>query len=77
VRIPSSRAARDHRSCAGAGSTTHPGGNEHHVAADEMSLDIGHRLLGGGSANFRLGACAKAFRDVGAHLDAPLALRAR
>ena len=71
------RGARDHRRGAGAGAAAHAGGDEHHVAADEMGLDVGHRLLGGGGADLGLGTRAETFGDVGAHLDAALGGRAR
>ena len=69
--------ARDHRGSAGAGAAAHAGGDERHVAADEMSLDVGHRLLGGGGADLGLRACAESFGDVGSHLNAALGGRAR
>ena len=69
--------ARDHRRGAGAGAAAHAGGDEHHVAADEMGLDVGHGLFGGGGANLGLRSGAEAFGDVGPHLDAALGGRAR
>jgi hypothetical protein len=72
-----SRGARDHRGCARAGTAAHAGGDEHHVAADEMGLDVGHCLFGRGSTDFRLRASAETLGHVGSHLNAALAVRAR
>ena len=70
------RGARDHRRGAGAGTAAHTGRDEHHVAADQMSLDVGHGLLGRGRADLGFGTSAKAFGHVRAHLDAALGARA-
>ncbi len=58
------------------GAAAHAGGDEGHVAADEMGLDVGHGLLGRGRADLRLGAGTETFGDVGAHLNAALGGRA-
>ncbi len=52
--FPRATHARSTRRRASAGAAAHAGGDEHHVAADEMGLDVGHRLFGRGSADFRL-----------------------
>ena len=71
------RGAGDDRRSTCAGSAAHAGGDEGHVAAGEMRLDVGHGLFGGGGADVRLGACTEAFGDMGAHLDAALGARAQ
>ncbi len=66
------RGACDHWRRARSRTAPHAGGDEHHVAADEMGLDVGHRLLGGGGAHLGLGTCAKPLGDIGSHLNAAL-----
>ena len=71
------RGAGDDGCGTGAGAAAHAGGDEGHVAAGEMRLDVGHGLFGGGRADVGLGAGAEAFGDMGAHLDAALGARAQ
>ncbi len=64
----------DDRAGAGAGATTHPGGDEHHVSAVQVFADFWRGLFGRGHADFRMGPCAKALGDVDAELDATICL---
>ena len=69
--------ARDHRRRPGAGTATHAGGDEHHVAALQLIEQLLDRLLRGGAADLRARARAQALRDRGAQLDSPLGERLR
>ena len=71
------RGAGDDGCGTGAGAAAHASGDEGHVAAGEMRLDVGHGLFGGGRSDVRLGAGAEAFGDMGAHLNAALGARAQ
>ena len=71
------RGAGDDGSSTCAGSAAHAGGDERHVAAGEMRLDVGHGFFSRRRADVGLGAGAEAFGDMGAHLDAALGARAQ
>ena len=58
------RRARDHRGGAGAGATSHAGGDEGHMDAGEMRLDVGHCLFRRRRADVGLGARAEALGDM-------------
>ena len=61
--------ARDHRRRTGAGTATHAGGDEHHVAAGELVEDLVQRLLGRGTADLGPRPGAEPVRDRVAELD--------
>ncbi len=67
---------RDHRRRTGSGAAAHAGGDERHMGAGEMRLDVGHGLFRRGRADLGLGAGAETLGHVRAHLDAPLGARA-
>ena len=71
------RGARDDGGSPGSGAAAHAGGDERHVAADEMGLDVGHGLFRGSGANFRLRSGTETFGDIRAHLNAAFGARAR
>ena len=70
--LRSARHARDHRRRAGAGAAAHAGGDEHHVRAIQVAIQLVRRLFGRGAPDLRLGAGAEALRDVRPELDAPV-----
>ena len=65
---------RNDRRGPGAGTATHAGGDETHVGVRQVIDDFVDALLGGGAADFRLRAGAKALGDMRAELDQPLGL---
>ena len=69
------RRPRHDRRRARAGAAAHAGGDEGHVRAREMIVDLVERLLRGGAADLRLRAGAEPLRDRHAHLDEAVGLR--
>src|SRR5690606_11489956 len=58
----------DHGSCARTGSTTHSGGDEHHLGALKELTDLIFAFKGCGFTNFRICATTKTFSEVGTDL---------
>ncbi len=71
------RGPRDHGRRAGAGAAAHARGDEHHVRAAQMVVDLVEALFGGGAADFRMRARAEAFGHRDAQLDDALRLAER
>ncbi len=67
-----SRHARDDRRGPRAGTAAHAGGDEHHMRAFQMPGQFVGGLLGGGAADFGLGARAQTLRQMWAELDAAI-----
>jgi|GEM_PF-330285 len=61
--------AGDHRGSARSRSTTHTGGNKHHVRACKLVANFINDFFCRRAANFRLGACTQALGHLHAHLD--------
>src|SRR5690606_14658145 len=69
--------AGHHGSGTSTGTTTHAGGDEHHVRAGQMIIDLVPAFLGSSPTNFRMRTSAKTFGNTHAKLDDPLRLAQR
>ena len=67
----------DHRRRARTGAAAHARGDEHHVRAGEMIVDLVEAFLGRGTPDFRVRAGTESFGDRDAQLDDALRLAER